>query len=152
LYDIYISAVDDFTQFRNDHPIDQSREMSTESKADRFCALIEGNEYSKANALLNSSGIAPASADTRAQLERLILQRSEEETARVQAVLSDRSQSSSETRRIHLSFKDVKRALRKLHNHTAAGGSGWRNEFLKALATCSKDDLGVVAFLRASSQ
>ena len=40
LYRIYLRNVEDFIQFRADHPVDDSREMSNEAKADRFCALI----------------------------------------------------------------------------------------------------------------
>ena len=145
LYDLYLRNVADFTQFRADHPLDDTKDMSMESKADRFCALIEANEYSKANGLLHSSGLAPASEETHEQLQKLIVQRSAEDSARIQESLTARSQTTSATRRISFSHKDVKRALRKLHKFTAAGGSGWRNEFLKTLEDCSREELFDVA-------
>ena len=139
LYDLYLRNVADFTQFRADHPLDDTKDMSMESKADRFCALIEANEYSKANGLLHSSGLAPASEETHEQLQKLIVQRSAEDSARIQETLTAPSRTTSATRRISFSHKDVKRALRKLHKFTAAGGSGWRNEFLKTLEDCSRE-------------
>ena len=68
LYDLYLRNVDDFARFRADHPVDGSKDMSLESKADQFCALIEANEYSKANGRLHTIGLAHATEETYQQL------------------------------------------------------------------------------------
>ena len=114
--------------------------MDKEAQANKFCALVEAHEDSRANASLHSSGIAPTNDDTKNALRQLIVQQTESENEACKERLQQRAKKGS-SREFTVHWKVLLKALRQLSRYSAAAASGWRNEFLKALCILDKDTI-----------
>ena len=121
-------------------PTAVSADRERQHRCNKACTLFEMGCFSRANNLLNSFGVAPASEQTQREIKAVILDPKEGQVVEVQDDIA-RLKAGLQPKRLVVKQRMLRHAFHQLVRYYGAACSGHRNEFWIALLYLSKEDL-----------